>query len=491
MKKKNATTFAFLLNYLNISSIKLANYLKLERSSISKWKSGARELKENSQYISKIADFFVLQDSLLVSPKLNLLFSKIYDKEIDIADADLKSYVMQFLLSKNIPNIVIKTYDDETSYLYKSEFLVYRGKTGRKAAVSYLLNYLADIDEPSTLCILDKDKYNWLTGDADFATYFFKQLNYITNLGHTLVFIYYNNNLEGNTYSEAETYTYRKNIYEFYIPGNMDNTFYNSLYLIKDKLSMIGFESSNNCDDMFTSIFTDNFTVMQHQKVLETYYSLSKPVYDRHSIKNSEIFVELLEQYNESLAPVCYVDTQLAVSTMPKGLLEDILSSNKVIGAKKDFCLKMHERLCRFLGTTEERQVSHQLYFINDIERDLAKSKFINYKLTNFAGKKIYVTKEQNIRHLKYVAKLLKTKPNINISLSNSHKLNLNDSYASLCKKDVFMAIIDYKASYMKISSEKFMTDTIYNAYEKYISLLPVCDNTNTEVAKTLLSYTK
>lgn len=76
MSTNTLSPFGYILSILNISITDMSKILYIDRTLISKWKTGARDIPYDSEYINIIADYFLSKATLKKPNLLALLFAK-------------------------------------------------------------------------------------------------------------------------------------------------------------------------------------------------------------------------------------------------------------------------------------------------------------------------------------------------------------------------------------------------------------------------------
>ncbi len=152
MKSKEQTPLAYLMTLLDVSLMDLADYLYVARTSVSKWKTGARALRPDSPHFAGIVEFFTLlaRDDAKRETLLRLFRDVYPDQNPEGADG-LAACLRAFMGGKLLPSAALRFSLGETGKLYSAEFSVYSGDAGYEAAVAQIAAYMAAAEKRETV----------------------------------------------------------------------------------------------------------------------------------------------------------------------------------------------------------------------------------------------------------------------------------------------------------------------------------------------------
>ncbi|MDU4892234.1 MAG: helix-turn-helix transcriptional regulator [Clostridium sp.] len=94
----------YLMDELKIKTSELANYIYVDRSLISRWKSNTRNLDPNADYFDKILEFFILKNK----ETSNNILEKMFSLDTPAEETKIKSLLREFIVNKETPSIYNK-----------------------------------------------------------------------------------------------------------------------------------------------------------------------------------------------------------------------------------------------------------------------------------------------------------------------------------------------------------------------------------------------
>ena len=159
----------------------MSKILYIDRTLISKWKTGARDIPYDSEYINIIADYFLSKATLKKPNLLALLFAK---KNMT-KEKDIKSCLIEFISTKTIPSQKHLSAKSD-NFLYKSNFDIYVGNGGKIQSISLLFDMIENLDKNSTLYIVEHNLQQQMLLEQSFRELLLTKLLKILQKGHTV-----------------------------------------------------------------------------------------------------------------------------------------------------------------------------------------------------------------------------------------------------------------------------------------------------------------
>lgn len=156
MRSKKQTPLGYLMELLDVRLADLGEYLYVAQTSISKWKTGARALKPESQHFAGIVEYFVLLSrDAERGERLTRLLSDLYpDSKLETPE-DMAACLRIFLDSKLLPSAALAFSLGERGKLYAAEFSVYSGEDGFENAKKQMLSTLLSLPQIPALAAID------------------------------------------------------------------------------------------------------------------------------------------------------------------------------------------------------------------------------------------------------------------------------------------------------------------------------------------------
>ncbi len=409
MSKRNSP-IAYLMELLDISGDSLAKHLHIERTTISKWKSGARVLKMSSAYFKDIFEYFVQVNNDSGLQPLEQFFSKLYPKDDPDSPEFLWRCFCRFIQNKEFTFFQMPKTNHN---VYLTNVPVYKGAEGRKRAMNDFLDYLEKLDGLQDIYIMDCDQFVWLAQDMFYLEEWFTRLSYILDRrAHRICNIHF---IAGD-YPEYRRFlnhtvklVFYPNVRLFSQNDSSMKNIFPTMYLIKDKLALIGFGDSASGGDMYTSVYADSFSVRQFQAMYENILPLANTFTISDTKQNSDMIVEEIENREKIGESTYFSGPMLSFTTMSEELLLDVLSANKLCPSDQERCLNLYHTLKNSMENAPRSNSGGYFHYINDLKDALSFEKLSQHELSAFSEKKVFLTREQYIRHMRDTISLLQS----------------------------------------------------------------------------------
>lgn len=454
--KKNTQLKAFsekldiLMNAFHVSNTRLARYLNVDASLISRYRTGMRTLSAENQLITHICTYFSTRAKeqqqevdlldILDLPanadsmnNLKLLFDHLYIWLTEKQDTSGNS-VMDNLLEKLDAfqsELNITLLPPESVYITAGELQTvesFWGIDGIRQAVIRFLTLTAEQNTPRTLYLYSDQRMNWLTSDINFTKTWASLMLTILSKGNRIKIIHTVDRESNELYSAIEKWLplyMSGQIEPYYCKRPKDSCFTHTMFIASDlcliNSSCIGGTEERaeyvlNTDTRNVEYFTEQF------QSLLTYCNSLMQIYtsktaDQYMLRHAEF--ERQDGDIKALLP------SLSLCTMPLDLLTNILDrSNVPSDARKKILLYNENRTKRFYRSLSGNMVTEfttlpadEQLFANKISIDLPK--FI-------LEDPIYYTPGEYSEHIKNIIQVLTQNSNYHFCpLPASHLRNI------------------------------------------------------------------
>lgn len=156
MKSKQQTPLGYLMGLMDVSLTDLSDHLYVAKTSISKWKTGARTLNPTSQHFAEIVEYFtMLARDTKRHDKMKQLCGRLYPEQSVDNPKELSACIQAFLGGKQLPSVMVQQTLSDEGRLYTAQVDVYHGDTGCLSAVDLMCAYLSD-QKPDRLALLNR-----------------------------------------------------------------------------------------------------------------------------------------------------------------------------------------------------------------------------------------------------------------------------------------------------------------------------------------------
>ncbi len=475
MRSKKLTTLGYLIDILNISVNDMAKVLYIDRTAISKWRTGARTFTESSVHFNEVVKYIVKINQKQGLATLEDLYSSIYPElSIDtpaciVTECRLNNndYLIlctrKFLSSSAIPiqakNVIAKN----NGSMYTTSISVYIGVEGRQAAMDVILEETLKLDEPGELLLFDRIFFSWFLYDQSYLDSWHSKLDTILKKGHKVCVILNNPKEVGlfNAYVEKNhILNAYSNYHAYYFVSDTNVDLMPSTYVLKGVVSLLGYSSN---EILYASIFTDKFTVDQGYQYLNNLIGQCTKNFSPRTTAQRLDLIKKMCHY-EVIQESSYMSSKKpGMETMSEELLEQILNDNNVTGNIKRELIKLHRLMRQTILNFDNRCYIRHVYFYDDLDALLDKE-IIDYdELSLYVGRSVYVTNLQYRQHLQQTARLLRECQNFNVGFSSLEKNAPTQRHVVRVKRNFYEA---YMVNHINFNCENSVVNRIFTIFE-------------------------
>ncbi|WP_207706979.1 hypothetical protein [Alkalibaculum sporogenes] len=444
----------------------LADYLHIDNSLISKWKTGKRKLSSESETLNTIVDFFIKLDSntdfLNILSLLRTAYPGVSMNGSDKMKILLKRWLTEdeaenYFLSKQIKNINVKM----------TQNILYKGDDGRQRAAMDLVDLMLESTDKEEIMIMDYDRSTWKYKDIDFHMRWFQKYEQIIEKGHKVVILDFEDRSFEDRLQQLTDWLgfyIRGNVEKYINYGEFKGIFKPSLLVLKDKAALFGITAEGFTSKMNVQITSDKVMIDHCTQLYEAAKSLCSPIF--HPIKQGDLeqLLKIHLSMEREAGDMILKDTVPYCMLLPEELFYNILKENLVeedrIETLLDYYNEYSETFFKNIHHFKYRVLLDEFY----LENAMISQKELEYSfLSILTGKPIFVSKEYCCYHLDHM-----------MNLMNTYK-NFEMSFGSYQDKDHFKGIDIYLKKYkMTIASgwsksiysrEPSMNDTLYMYY--------------------------
>lgn len=324
MKSKTQTPLGYLMQLLDVRLKELGDYLYVAQASVSKWRTGARPLRRQSQHLAGIVDYFIaLSRDEQKKQKLTALFRQLYAGARLDTNEGLSSCLFAFLSDKTLPSGPIQALSRAQDALYRAEFSVYSGEEGRLHAMRALCEK-ADVGGQDIVRALVTQA---IALDA-LLPLLSGRRTLLLLIAPELTPLLFGRFAPLCAHPRVETRLLRA------APAGL------SSYVVMERGLLLASQAYRA--PCYTALFTDEGTVRQHQATHEAGWREAQTAFTRYAAEDMR--KEGLEALLSGTVPealACYVPL-LPHYTMSRELLMEVLSMNGVSGREWTRVLGFH-----------------------------------------------------------------------------------------------------------------------------------------------------
>lgn len=398
--------FNYLMSVTGLKNTEIANRLYIDRSLVSRWRTGKRE--PGKKTVEQISDavYSLLDDPnerVLLCQLLQLNYNNYYFQN----NGKMLKYVLTQWLSpdKETEHHIELDWGKETQEeVIKPESVsLYNGADGYRYCVKNLLNLALQTKSGFTLYFFGNDKLDWLVRDEKFFSCFCSLLRQAGKAGMKARLIVHVSNDSKKMDDYVKLWSHFQSIpgtelYGLYGLANRENNrrqFNNIMFAVPEVGAVTGW-SVKDSSHRYVSMITDPKNTAQVVDDLELLLSGSIPLlHTRTDFRYEELlnFVET-DMFAGCSREFISHSKSLPLGTMPEEVLEEMLFDAGVGKEETEHLLAVHRRYQDW-QETYARQGTMEFYCFDSGKRKipLARSEAL-------FGRTLYYRKDQYQRHL-------------------------------------------------------------------------------------------
>ena len=410
--ERNKSNLAYLMSVFKMSSNELATQLNIHYSLVSKWKNNKRTLTEKSEYIDRIVNIFLEADLPFRYSRLKGILAETY-KDVDFSDVAtirkrLKTWIVEQYTKEPALNFNV---DDVTGHAVMD---IYNGHEGKSRAISRLVDYAVALPPGQHLYIWKNQRMHSILEHREIVPG--KDQKYremLSRDGQITVVHAMNRKPQETFYSVLEMlplHTTGKT--EAYCEYNYsDAPVKYSIYLLEEVAASVSVEFADNKNSNTSYFITDKTTTSNIKHIYDSIKEKAHPLFDKGLARDGKKFqLELESTIKESGAFYFLTPNFMPFFMMESSIFVKIMEYNDIPAAEQPDMLKVHERLLNTFLTSIKKDSFRILLQNNGV-----KSQIPGCAYFRFADKTLKVSPEIFFEHVKYLDKLKKENPLLEI----------------------------------------------------------------------------
>lgn len=491
MLNYNISAIGYLFKLLNISTTEISQQLYIDRTLISKWKTGSRKLLSSSPYYKKLIECLIDANKESGSVILQSFFSSMYPQINKNTPKYLEKCLHLFMSTQDAPISAKNLLNNDA---YTAQFSIYTGHSGKSKSLLLLLDTIEASSIVTELFIVDFDFYIHLNKDITFMKLWHKRLLRILDFGHKVTVVHSDfQSISTPTlfYSDNQKIFFHSNLQE-YCYSFSKRDFSNTYFIVKNQISIVSYEIFTKKNPRYTAAFTDLLTISHHQSIVNSIVNMSTPIIKPSNKIQKSSILKVLQKTSPSVNTTYFTNLIPTFATMSENLLNDILNKNNLTMHEKALCRKMFLAFKNHTLNIKSNSISKHIHFIDDIYSHAYQETITYYELSGFLGKLIQATNEQYLEHLKCTALLLKNYPNFQITLSPGRDF----IYAPISSLWIYKNLWLYKTSNKDVGKIRFCDNQALSSItssdiELFWNKTPIEYRNNTKVATALIEISQ
>ena len=412
MPLKQLSNFGHLLDILSISTVDLSKEIHIERTSISRWRTGARRMPVDMPYFEQIIDYLLQKNRTLGNGLLEDFFEGIYPEKKRSGRDYLRKCVRSYIL--NIHAMQTQEHDELAPQIEGCALLnyyKYYKLAGRRNALAALLDAALQTSGSSRVTIFSFDHLEWTLGDPVYVQAIATRLKSLLDMGNKvdLIFNVTNTNVNTRNYDTHKILlqmALHENLSIFTLMKNNDRLPGMNIYVLAGKVAILGY-CAEQPDAIITCLFRDRQCVLANERILKDLQQTCTRILVSNDPQQLDEVAEQI-RLNIKTSSGYFSSAQiLDFTTMSEELLYDILNDNYVNEAQRRRCFEIYQLLRLNVQNGWVEGASGYYYVLDEITAPLANRSIVHPVLSAITNKTVQMSNQQYLQHFRDTAELL------------------------------------------------------------------------------------
>lgn len=392
----------WLMRSLNISGIELAEVLEVDYSTVSKWRTGKRQLRYRSELLERLAEYALSCPAEREGHILRGVLSEAYPDR-DILDREESKNALCLWLT--VPEAPSGATRDGAMGGRQSSFPVRvetsMGIRNMFQAQKRFFRLLREMEPGQTVTVTDFGAVNWSEVDLSLVEDSVAETLSALRCGHSMHIV------------DQITETYRPWFYMFrfipiYLTENVTSYFYQdpkpsplrqNVFLIEGKAALTISSTPADPNLVITALYREPEYVKFYGAIARTVLEGSHLSIHTMPLREIHGLLDIIASHIKSSRLLYMMNRLPSFRNMPQELLEEILRDNGVGGVLLEECLAANRKSAATRGRCQSRQI----YDLDAIESAALQEELVEYDLSALTDRTIKITRKQFLRQLEHL----------------------------------------------------------------------------------------
>lgn len=459
---KKLSQLAHLMDTLDISILELSKQLYVDKTTISKWRTGSRKLSRRSPYFKAIVQLFLEKSECMDQHPILTLWSQTYPGR-DPAGDELRTFLEGVLGTEQTETTSLFPHPQaEYPSSWLPEYTNYIGIDGRKKAVDCLLSVAEQMDVPGAIKILELEQMDWLCRDMTFLKTMMSRVEKLAQKGAQTEFAFstMRDNAPFRTFILLlENMRYLKTVKIYFVNTDRLTGLLPRLYAIADVCVAVGMDSVESSAPVNTNFYSDYLNTHKYALLFDRVVELfgcSADITD--SGPKIDKILHTLSCMSVKKQDLFYFSDYLSIVTMGEELFAEILNHNHINGNARERCLNYYRSFRAALIHMPKDYYGSFYLNVQAIEEALDYDSIMEYEMTALTNRPIHKSQEQYRRHLQHTIQFLNQFPQVRIVLRSG-------GYSRLRSFSWFKRNMWGLSMNTHFSSDEYRLSFLYDAY--------------------------
>lgn len=392
--KLPTTRLELIMDVTSITGKEIATQLFIDMSLISRWKNGKRQLND-IDYASGIAGFFIKFNNFEYLKTIQVL---IQSSETDLLlQEDLAKWLMMPLSKDDDKKIYVKV-DNSI------DFRTYIKDIGRIKAIEHFLNIALLLENPCEIKMYFGEDIESLLENEEYRALLVDKIESLSEMGYHITIIhsikYSVDKLKESIISWMPQYLL-DNITIYISNYNEAKMSWHTFCFIEEVYLLAGYLTSHNPDQRYTMLTNDILSIYNVNNIFEDILKEAQVLKKKLKSNNLSELFDQISSYGQNYDSSLFKSDELFFSTMSKDLLEEILNDNSVDQEDSAKLLMFYDQLNSNFRQNVASFINKHIYNYSLLIEKTKEERLLLKHLGLMTGHKIYITKDQYIRHIR------------------------------------------------------------------------------------------
>ena len=470
-----------LLNMTGTTTTSLAKALNMDRSNISRMKTGARGMPK-PDIIQSIAEYFT--QFLTEDHLLSALYELTSDARLQSRPTGwvLTNVIFNWLATENSSQKIdseaghfLNTIDNYTPMAEAEEdndtgkrpiaegsFVVYYDNEGKRQAFRDFISYILSIDKGCTLEISSDESMDWIIEDAAFIRDFSRSISQLVDKGcmfHRIQPPVDNLELSFRSLERWIPAYMAGAITQYYYPFVRDNLYRRTLFIAPKLVALQAFSLNGQKNGRMTLLTTDRKMIDALSDEFSDQVSRCRHMMNLYTMEEPDKLFNCLLELSKVEDTGIYKSNKLSIATLPPQIIDRIARSGQ------PYARQMAQTLQKRIRNREKQLENHVFIdMIHFVPAEVVMAGKLEIPGTKMIpGPPFYYTPEEYILHLEHIRWSLEHYPHYQLVVTNTPMLNKvivyvkGINHAILVKHNAPFAIIEITEQHMAASMYDYL----------------------------------
>lgn len=480
MLQNNPNKLIYLMEIFKISGVELAKALHVDHSLVSKWKNSKRPLSPRSNYIRRIADYFLSLDNVTKYKRIKEVLKDEYPGVLSDDISVINDAFCSWLSSSSSCKTQGAFYStlENSSDMHISEVGIFHRITGRREAVLNFLDYAISLPEGQRLLLLSQEDMSWMVEDLNFLRLMRNKLIDIIARKNKITIMHTVDRDERELAPILLQWLplhATGSIDSFYSPNYVNTSLKTTLFIIEGEAVVSGFTAVDFTKNLFTYYSFDMDIIKHSQDLYKMYLSKCRPLMEKYPLNcPQKLFGKVSASEAKAYNSIIYAKCPLFF-TLPEETLKTVLEQNGLEKEKMHAIMQMKKKSSAAFYESIQSCLHRHVYDLEALRQLALSESYISQDLSIAAGSEIKLSRSHFHNHIENLIQLLNNFDNFEVGLTSGggNERLLNAWIKENTVIIAYSAVQDPLYSHAVSTSEPTLVNAFFHYYEEVWDSIP------------------